>query len=141
MRASFRQLGRLAAAAAAPARALALAGCDTAEERAEAHYQRGMALLAAGDADRAMVEFRNVFRLDGEHIAGAARLCRALRERGETREAMRPVPARGRPGPGNLEAQRAVIELALQAQDFATAEEHAAEAFALAPRPTPRSGR
>ena len=46
---------------------LALAACDTAEERAEAHYQRALALLAAGDDERAMVEFRNVFRLNGEH--------------------------------------------------------------------------
>ena len=35
--------------------------------------------------------------------------------------------------PANLEAQRAVIEIALQMQDFATAEEHAAEAFVQAP--------
>ena len=36
--------------------------------------------------------------------------------------------------PGNVEAQRAVIEIALQTQDFATAEEHASEAIGLAPR-------
>ena len=41
---------------------------------------------------------------------------------------------------GNVEAQRAVIEIALQVQDFATAEEHAQEAIALAPRdPTIRA--
>ena len=35
--------------------------------------------------------------------------------------------------PANLEAQRAATEIALQMQDFATAEEHAAEAFVQAP--------
>ena len=67
MRTSFRQLGRRALPAlpliSLLLTALALGGCDTAAERAEAHYQRGMALLAAGDVDRAQMEFRNVFRL------------------------------------------------------------------------------
>ena len=67
---------------------LALAGCDSAEERAEAHYQRGMALLAAGDADRALIEFRNVFRLDGGHVPARLAYARVQRERGETRDAM-----------------------------------------------------
>ena len=54
--------------------ALALAACDTAEERAEQHYQRGMALLQEGDVDRAMIEFRNVFRLNGEHLPARANM-------------------------------------------------------------------
>ena len=32
---------------------LALAACDGPEQRAETHYQRALALFAAGDADRA----------------------------------------------------------------------------------------
>ena len=45
----------------------ALAACDTAEERAEEHYQKGLELIEAGDADRALVELRNVFNLNGTH--------------------------------------------------------------------------
>ena len=137
MRASFRQLGRrvLPALPLLPLLliCLALAGCDTAEERAEAHYQRGMALLAAGDADRALVEFRNVFRLDGAHIPARLAYAKVERDRGETREAIGQYLRVADQDPANLEAQRAVIEIALQMQDFATAEEHAAEAFVQAP--------
>ena len=67
----------------------ALSACDTAEERAEAHYQRAMALLAAGDDDRAMVEFRNVFRLNGEHVA--ARLAYAARAAPSRARSARPT--------------------------------------------------
>ena len=137
MRASFRQLGRraLPALPLLPLLliCLALAGCDTAEERAEAHYQRGMALLASGDADRALVEFRNVFKLDGAHIPARLAYAKVERDRGETREAIGQYLRVADQDPANLEAQRAVTEIALQMQDFATAEEHAAEAFVQAP--------
>ena len=133
MRAPFRQPGRLALPPLLLLLALALAGCDSPRERAQAHYQRGMALLAEGDADRALVEFRNVFRLDGGNIPARLAYARVQRERGETREAMGQYLRVADQDAGNVEAQRAVIELALQAQDFATAEEHAEEAITLAP--------
>ena len=117
--------------------ALALAGCDTAEERAEAHYQRALALLAAGDADRAMVEFRNVFRLDGEQRAARLAYAGAAARRGEIREANGQYLRLVEQDPRNLEGHRALIALALQMQDFATAEEHVAAAYASRPT-TPR---
>lgn len=114
--------------------ALAMAGCDTAEERAEAHYQRGVALLAEGETDRALVEFRNVFRLNGAHIPARLEYARVMRDRGETREAVGQYLRVAEQDPTNLESQRAVAEMALLSQDFATAEEHAAEAWLLAPK-------
>ena len=45
----------------------ALAACDNAEERAEAHFQSALELISKGDLDRAYVEFRSVFKLNGEH--------------------------------------------------------------------------
>jgi len=50
---------------------LTLAGCDSVEERAEAHFQSGLALIEAGDYDRALVELRNVFQLDGMSWPGS----------------------------------------------------------------------
>ena len=47
--------------------AVALAGCDSATDRAETHYQRALAYLEEGDSERASVEFRNVFRLNPDH--------------------------------------------------------------------------
>jgi tetratricopeptide (TPR) repeat protein len=46
---------------------LALSACEDAADRAEAYYQSGLTLLAAGDTDRALIEFRNVFEHDGFH--------------------------------------------------------------------------
>lgn len=114
--------------------AATLTGCDTAKERAEAHYQRGMELIAAGDDDRALVEFRNVFRLDGTHLPARLEYARVMRQRGDQREAMAQYLRVVDLDPGNLEGQRAVIEIALRSQDFTTAQEHLDEAWRLAPK-------
>ncbi len=45
-----------------------LAACDTAEERAEAHYQRGVELVEQGDNVKAQLEFRNALKLDQTHV-------------------------------------------------------------------------
>lgn len=132
MRASFRQLGR-------PLLPLllalsVLAACQSPAERAQAHYKRGMELLAAGDTDRALVEFRNVFVLDGTNVPARLAYAKAVRDRGDTRDAMGQYLRVADQDPANVEAQRAVIEIAIATQDFATAEEHATEAVGLAPR-------
>jgi tetratricopeptide (TPR) repeat protein len=140
MRAPFRQPGRLALPPLLLLLALALAACDSPRERAEAHYQRGMALLEAGDTDRALVEFRNVFRLDGTHIPARLAYAKVERERGDLHGAMGQYLRVADQDARNAEAQAAVIEIALQSQDFATAEEHAQEAAVLLPEdPTIRA--
>ena len=44
-----------------------LAASDSAQERAQKHFEKGMVLLGEGDFDRAFIEFRNVFKLNGTH--------------------------------------------------------------------------
>ncbi|MEO0487038.1 MAG: tetratricopeptide repeat protein [Pseudomonadota bacterium] len=44
-----------------------LAACETSEERAEKHFQAGLAHAEAGDTERALIELRNVFQLNGFH--------------------------------------------------------------------------
>lgn len=112
---------------------LALAACDSPQERADAHYERGMAFLAEGDPDRALVEFRNVFKLDGENIPARIAYAGIQRDRGQISDAFGQYLRAADQDPGNLTAQRAVIELALQGQDLQTAEEHADEALRRAP--------
>lgn len=65
-----------------------LAGCDTAEERAEKHYQSALSLIDSGDEERAIIEFRNVFKLNGTHRDARAAYANLQRSRGNLREAI-----------------------------------------------------
>ena len=46
---------------------LTLSAAKAPRKRPNAYYQSGLTLLAAGDVDRALVEFRNVFKYNGFH--------------------------------------------------------------------------
>ena len=117
--------------------ALATAGllsfCDTAEERAEAHYQSGLELLQEGDVNRALVEFRNVFQLDGQHREARLRYAEAVREQGNLREAYGHYRRLVEQYPDSHPGQRALAELALRFNDWDAARRHGAAAAALAP--------
>jgi len=117
--------------------ALATAGllsfCDTAEDRAEAHYQSGLELLQAGDVDRALVEFRNVFRLDGQHREARRTYAEAVYERGNLREAYGQYRRLVEQHPDSVDGQRALAELAVQFNDWDAARRHGSAAAELAP--------
>jgi len=117
--------------------ALATAGllsfCETAEERAEAHYQSGLELLQAGDVDRALVEFRNVFQLDGQHREARRHYADAVYERGNLRAAYGQYRRLVEQYPDSVAGQRAMAELALRFNDWDAARRHGAAAAALAP--------
>jgi tetratricopeptide (TPR) repeat protein len=117
--------------------ALATAGllsfCDTAEERAEAHYQSGLELLQEGDTDRALVEFRNVFQLNGQHREARRTYAETVLERGDLRAAFGQYRRLVEQYPDSVAGQRAVAELALQFNDWEAARRHGAAAAELAP--------
>jgi Tfp pilus assembly protein PilF len=119
---------------------LVLAGCDTAEERAEGHYARAMALAAEGDVERAGVEFRNVFRLDGGHTRARLAYARLLRDTGDPEGAIAQYLRLLDQDRQSLEGHRDLAALALEMQDFATAGTHAARATALDPADTVARG-
>ncbi len=124
------------AAKAAPALLgllLAVAGCDTAEERAEAHYQRGLALIAEGETARAEVELRNVFQLDGDHTEARLAYAGLLEARGDAPGALRQYLRLVEQDPGSLEGRRAAARLALALGDVATAGTNIEAAFAADP--------
>jgi cellulose synthase operon protein C len=112
---------------------LGLAACDTAEERAEGHYQRGIAFLAEGETERGLVELRNVFRLNPDHTPARLAYARELRARGDLRGALGQYLRLVEQDRQSAEGHRELAELALELQDFETAETHAERAFLLAP--------
>lgn len=113
--------------------AIALAGCDSREERAETHYQRALAYLEAGDDERASVEFRNVFRLNPDHAEARLRFAALLRDEGATADAFAQYQKLAEIRPDLAEAHAALAELALETGDGDTAALHATRAFELEP--------
>jgi predicted Zn-dependent protease len=113
--------------------ALALTACDSPEERAEEHYQQALALLEEGQPERATVEFRNVFRLNGNHGAARLRFAELLREQGDIRGAIGQYLRLVEQDPRNAAGHRELAVLALEVQDLETAAVHTVRAFALDP--------
>lgn len=112
---------------------LVLAGCDTAEERAEEHYQTGLELLEEGEVERALLEFRNVFKLNGKHAGARLAYARTQRERGNIREASGQYLLLVEQYPDNLEGRLALAEMALQLGRWEQVERHAKHALQVAP--------
>ncbi len=112
---------------------LLLSACDSAEERAEAHFQAGMAHLEKGDVERALIEFRNVFKLNGQHKEARLTFARLERERGNIPVAYGQYLRLVEQYPDNLEGQRSIAELALEMGNWEDVRRHGAAAAALAP--------
>ncbi len=116
--------------------ALALSACDTAEERAEAHFQNALALIDAGDPARAKVELRSVFELDPQHRDARAALAQLLLEEGATEGAARQYLRLVEQFPNDVEARLILAEMSLLANDFDSARTHGETVVELAPDST-----
>ena len=98
---------------------LLLGACDTAEERAEAHFQEGLTLLETGDVDRALVEFRNVFKLNGLHREARRKYAEVERNRGNVSAAYGQYLRLVEQYPDDFEARKALLEMVDPARQLA----------------------
>jgi len=112
---------------------VALSACKGKEERAEEHYQRALEFVASGDAERAKIEFRNVFRLNGEHTQARLAFARLLRDEGDVERALSHYLLLAEQDRNSIEGQRELAALALSAGDLGAAEAAVRRAFTLAP--------
>ena len=112
---------------------LVLAACDTAEERAERHYESAVALLEAGEPERALVELRNVFKLQGDHRDARWLYAETQREQGELADAFGNYLRLAEFYPDDLPALRALAELAAEVREWDEAARHARAGAALEP--------
>lgn len=103
---------------------LLTAACESSEERAEKHFQDGKALLEAGDVDRALVEFRNVFQLDGTHKEARRLYAQAEIDRGNTRAGYSQYLRLIEQYPDDIPARRELTRLALDLGDWAEVAKH-----------------
>ena len=120
-------------AAAALVALVVLSGCESATERAERYFRSGMTLLEAGDVDRALVEFRNVFRLNGNHKEARLTYARLLRDRGDEVESYGQYLRLIEQYPQTHAARLALAEMAIEHDDWPEAERHGRAAQKLAP--------
>lgn len=110
-----------------------LAACDDAESRAERHYRSAIALLEAGDPDRAMVEFRNVFRLNGRHLEARRAYAELERGRGNLQSAYGHYLRLVEQYPEDLGGRTALAEMAMEQGNWEEVRRHAGAAAELAP--------
>lgn len=111
-----------------------LAACDTAEERAQKHFEKGMALLQEGDADRALIEFRNVFKLNGTHREARLAYAQTQEGRGILQEAIGQYLRLVEQYPEDLEGRRALSRLMADLNNWDEVDRHLTVAEEQAPQ-------
>lgn len=126
-------LKRMMSLGAVVALSLILAACDSAEKRAEKHFEKALALLEEGDIDRALVEFRNVFKLNETHTGAQLAYAEAQERRGHFEEAYAQYLRLIEQDPEHLASRRALARLATELRDWDEAARHLAIAERLAP--------
>ena len=112
---------------------LMLSGCESSEEKAERYFLSGMELLEAGDIDRALVEFRNVFKYNGFHKEARKTYADTQLARGEVAEAYSQYLRLIEQYPDTVEVRQTLAELALERGDWDEVERHGRAALALTP--------
>ena len=126
--------------ATALALCLALAACQTPEERAEEHYQSALSSLEAGEVELALVDLRRVFDNDGFHRDARALFASLMREQGNISEAYGQYLRLVEQYPEDLEGRVALAQMAFDRGNWEEFERHgtaATEIVAESGEPTP----
>lgn len=113
---------------------IVLAACESSEDRAEKYYQSALALIAEGDNDRAIVELRNVFTLDGNHLEARHKIAELiLNHQGNRQGAYSQYLRIVEQFPDDLEARIALARLAFQTGNWDELNRHGTQAVELSP--------
>lgn len=103
---------------------IALAGCDSAEDRAEEFYQNAVALVEDGDNDRAIIELRNAIQLDETHIGARKLFAEIAIDQGQVTRGYRQLLAVAELDPDDLDARGQLARLAIVSQNWDEAVRH-----------------
>lgn len=103
------------------------------QDRADRHYQRALEHLEAGDAPRATIEFRNLFKVDGSHYDGRLTFIRLLIEQGKYKQAYSQALRLAEQYPEDATANLILAELALRDGDAEATERYGRKALTLVP--------
>lgn len=112
---------------------LFLAACDSAEERAEGHYESAVELLESGDVDRAIIELRNVFQLNGLHVPARKLYASTMLERGNLRDALGSYTLVSEQDPNDVESRIAIARIAADTGNWDVFELNTTRVHEIAP--------
>lgn len=115
------------------AAALTLSACESSEEKAERFYQSGLEYLAAGDQDRALIEFRNVFKYNGFHKEARTTYAEILMSQGKVQEGYGQYLRLIEQYPDLPDVRQILAEVAIDQGNWDEAQRHGEAAFKLAP--------
>ena len=101
-----------------------LSACDSAEERAEKHFQKGVMLYDSGDTVRAVIELRNVFKLNGAHLEARMLMAQIEEGRDNSAAAYGQYLAAAENHPAHFPAQYGAARLAGDLGDWEAAGRH-----------------
>lgn len=121
------------AAALLLATTLLVAGCDSAEERAQKHFQTGLDYYQSGDTRRAALEFRNVLQLAPAHQEALLMLADIARANGNLPGAVGYYRTLLENYPELGESHLALAEIALDLGDWSTVATETPKAAELLP--------
>ena len=110
-----------------------VSACKTQEERADEYYQSGLTLLESGDAERAILEFRNVFEFNENHKEAYFALGRIYIDRQQVRLAYGSFLRIAEQFPDDLESRIILSNLAFQNRSWDEFQRHGQVAVSLAP--------
>lgn len=110
-----------------------LAGCDSNEKQAEIYYNRAMATMAAGDLDKAALDFRNALKLNETYTEAQLGLARLEEQRRNFDVAAGLYTAIAQRDPDDLESRVKLAQLLLASQETDTAKTFAEQAYRLKP--------
>ena len=112
---------------------LALSACDSPEERAQAYYEKGVALLKKGDPVKASLEFRNALKAQDGFIPALYSLGLAQEQQGNFSDAAKIFHAVTERAPDHVESRIQLATILLLAGHIDEAVKFADQAYALAP--------
>jgi len=120
----------LARAAIVSAALAVLSACQSSEEQAQAQFESAMEWVEKGEVDRALIELRNVFKLNGQHREARRTYARLLADRGNLQEAYSHYLLLVEQYPDDRDARRELARIALIGGNWEAVTQHveAAEA-------------
>ncbi len=110
-----------------------LVACESVEERVQAHYDSGIALVQEGDFTKASLEFRNALKLNPDHVASHFEMAKIQEREGNIRAVIGHLTKVTDLDPQHVEAQVKYAQVMLVAGQLDTARIHAEAAYALEP--------